>query len=961
MLLPPSDITSFRNLLMHREHRHRYSKIEHGQTTGFDAFDENTRDIIQRLQDLNVGLPALMKSEHAATQQFIADQLSQLRSDLMIDAHYNKVLDSLFFPEMTSRFEDIEPAHRRTYEWIFKDEPNTQMQWDDFNHWLKSSDDIYWVIGKPGSGKSTLMRFINEHEATEKAISAWSEPLTCARAAFSLWNPAATDLQKNACGLFRTLLYQIIKQHPFLAAEVVDPAEQHIMAWSEERLVRTLLRLLNSIKNQLRIIFFIDGLDELEGDTRKLTRKIKDLSQAGAKLCVSSRPWQEFEAAFGTKSSLRLHDLTQHDMEVFVQERICLAQTEFTDFDKMSSSERNEVTVEIVGKADGVFLWTTFAMKTVEEAMSYGDNYQDLLQRIKTLPPELENLYEHLLQRIRRNAHQTDRIEAARYFQVLLMANYDLTLLDVALLTLQHSDEASLEGMTSSEVMLRRCRRTRARVLQRCCGLICFTSGRNWSKSEDITGNDVVDILASCDEPRLEFLHRTVKEFIVRGDILSSLEAGAKDSWHPYAALATAHCRRLQLDSTYIKSEHVNIVPDDGMVDFMVAMEYLRFLDTSDSNNLSAQLALSVVEAARKKFLLISEEARKRFKEREISWVQEWDLITSPVEEICIVFLLKSLIKQYLEEKVMDPTRMLRCTMEGLWGQEYSRWASPTADEDFLWLFEALIREGADVNEVRRVPVKLHSGKTPSERADEQGPGITAWMRICDLLLHRPLSQRCASIFVFLVQSKEAHVNALLRTAWIPRVFGGRKVRTEGNWTLRPSILVVEISPLSVVQCAIRDIETGYGFDTDRKSKTLVQAMQDLEQQGGRSMMVIVGVLFSATKDEQGPSSICTLTVDATVTEDCFVKLHEHYEKSPKYRRLNASAVSPVISQTRAEPRNHPCEVIDSIDALNDLVDQNIRKGDLEWYTDLEALLIHPNSSLFRTQLRHSLPRLLNW
>ena len=935
---------------MHRERRHRYAKIEHDQTTGFDALDENTRDIIQRLQDLNVGLPALMKSEHAATQQFIADQLSQLRSDLMIDAHYNKVLDSLFFPEMTSRFEDIEPAHRRTYEWIFERGHDTKVQWDDFTHWLNSSDDIYWVTGKPGSGKSTLMRFINEHEATGKAISAWSEPLACARAAFSLWNPAATNLQKNACGLFRTLLYQIIKQHPFLAAEVIDPMEQHIMAWSEERLVCTLLRLLNSIKNQLRVIFFIDGLDELEGDTRKFTRIIKDLSQAGAKLCVSSRPWQEFETAFGMKSSLRLHDLTRNDMQVYVQERIFSAQEEFIDFDELTDSETTKLSREIVGKADGVFLWTTFAMKTVEEAMSYGGNYQELLQRIKTLPPELENLYEHLLQRIRRNAHQTDRIEAARYFQVLLMANYDLTLLDVALLTLQHSDEASLEGMTSSEVMLRRCRRTRARVLQRCCGLICFTSGPNRPRNEDMTGNDVVDILASYDEPRLEFLHRTVQEFIVRGDILSSLEAGAQDSWHPYAALATAHCRRLQLDSTYIKSRNVNFVRDDDISDFIKAMEYLRYLDRSDSNNLSAQLALSIVEAARAKFLLLSDKARERFNAEEISWVQEWDLITSPLEEICIVFHLQSLIKHYLQEKLIHPTRILRCIVEGLWRQRFNAQISVMADEDFLWLFEDLVREGADVNEVRRVPVKLRNGETPLERADEQGLGTTAWTRMCDLLLDRSLVRLIlyARIFVVLVQSKKAHVNALLRTAWLPRSAEKRKVRTVRNWILTPLTLVLDLSPLFVVQCAIRklEIECCRPDPLDWTTETLAQlaqAKKDLEEQGAKARMVIASILFSATKKKKGSSdvserNVCILIVDATVTEDCIYKVQESYYKTRINRRLDASSVARIMPQTRAEPRNHPPEVIGNMDALNNLVHQKIGRGYLGWYINLEDL-----------------------
>ena len=39
-----------------------------------------------------------------------------------------------------------------------------------FVDWLKQEDGLYWVSGKPGSGKSTLMKFLSAHDTTLKHL-----------------------------------------------------------------------------------------------------------------------------------------------------------------------------------------------------------------------------------------------------------------------------------------------------------------------------------------------------------------------------------------------------------------------------------------------------------------------------------------------------------------------------------------------------------------------------------------------------------------------------------------------------------------------------------------------------------------------------------------------------------------------------------------------------------------------
>jgi ABC-type lipoprotein export system ATPase subunit len=66
-------------------------------------------------------------------------------------------LESLRFPSMGDRESAVVKAHQKTFEWIFEDSSS------DFVELLKAGTDTFWIQGKAGSGKSTLIRFITTH------------------------------------------------------------------------------------------------------------------------------------------------------------------------------------------------------------------------------------------------------------------------------------------------------------------------------------------------------------------------------------------------------------------------------------------------------------------------------------------------------------------------------------------------------------------------------------------------------------------------------------------------------------------------------------------------------------------------------------------------------------------------------------------------------------------------------
>lgn len=72
-----------------------------------------------------------------------------------------RILDFLRFSTMDDRHIAIRQAHAQTFRWIFETSPSDGPRSPTkFVEWLRSSDSLYWVSGKPGSGKSTLMKYL---------------------------------------------------------------------------------------------------------------------------------------------------------------------------------------------------------------------------------------------------------------------------------------------------------------------------------------------------------------------------------------------------------------------------------------------------------------------------------------------------------------------------------------------------------------------------------------------------------------------------------------------------------------------------------------------------------------------------------------------------------------------------------------------------------------------------------
>lgn len=92
---------------------------------------------------------------------------------------YLDCYESLAFPQINVQKEDLQDAFSTTFQWLLGlDKTHPGSHGSPLLHWLSSDLEecnVFWLSGKAGSGKSTLMKFLHKHPASEKLLAGWKE------------------------------------------------------------------------------------------------------------------------------------------------------------------------------------------------------------------------------------------------------------------------------------------------------------------------------------------------------------------------------------------------------------------------------------------------------------------------------------------------------------------------------------------------------------------------------------------------------------------------------------------------------------------------------------------------------------------------------------------------------------------------------------------------------------------
>ncbi|KAI1407119.1 hypothetical protein F5Y13DRAFT_175692 [Hypoxylon sp. FL1857] len=320
-----------------------------------------------------------------------------------IECTIGDLMESLEYPDLNYRLETIDANFEHTCEWVF------YVKQGSLSRWLKNGDGFFWIHGKPGSGKSTLMKFIIQHQRTWELLHRFPSDALQISASF-FFHDRGSLLQHSFEGLLRSVLYQIIGKLQRSGADISELSKplldiyaplsgEQSRNWTIGELESCISVLLRQTSVELDIFLLLDALDEYDGGPDFICGILKEMmnmtanSRTRLKILFSSRPWETFERQFAAAPSIQVQDFTKGDIETYCWGIIDSREEEI-------SVALGRIIPAVINRADGVFLWVRLVLLELANEALQGNDVDELARILNSIPSDLQEYYARTVQRI---------------------------------------------------------------------------------------------------------------------------------------------------------------------------------------------------------------------------------------------------------------------------------------------------------------------------------------------------------------------------------------------------------------------------------------------------------------------------------------------------------------------------------------------------------------------------------
>lgn len=415
---------------------HRIANDDEGTesiSNAINAVGHGHRQQLQRMSERLERSLTVRNNDLEALSHKINILVESMKSETMPQ---RKVLDSLYYMQMDERRNRVNRAHSQTLQWIFRPKAEDDTLWDDFVDWLcsPSAHAVYWIRGKAGSGKSTLMRELDQKVSEEQHdLHDWARGCETLHASSYLWN-AGSVTQKSLTGLLLSLVYQLFRQRADLIEisvsshrwqTALEPGAK-MRTWAESELQDVLRTFVRQTCPDAKLLLLVDGLDEYDGSDEQRMDMISFFQGLtaidGVKVCVSSRPWVIYQDAFKCCPQLRLEELTKKDISLYVHDQL-LGSDLFRVQQRRYPKLLTNISHEIIQKADGVFLWVRLVVRELLKRVRDGAFASELMNQLHAVPPDLDDYFMRMMETIEPRYRQ----DASTMLQIAL-CSMDFTL-----------------------------------------------------------------------------------------------------------------------------------------------------------------------------------------------------------------------------------------------------------------------------------------------------------------------------------------------------------------------------------------------------------------------------------------------------------------------------------------------------------------------------------------------------
>ncbi|KAH7014390.1 uncharacterized protein B0I36DRAFT_378122 [Microdochium trichocladiopsis] len=297
------------------------------------------------------------------------------------------LMKSLRFDQMGSRKDTIRRAHNETCTWVLK--TRAYQDWLDGSK-LEDHHGLLWIKGKPGAGKSTIMKFLLDILEEEKIPS---------REVISFFfNARGDSMERTVQGMYQSLLLQLLERIPELQEileRVPTTSTDALPKWHTALLQGLLEKALRDTAGY-SLFLLIDALDEGDQDEiRSMVYFLEDIRAAAYQeglrifVCFASRHYPHITVRKCVELLLDRQPGHEDDIGRYIEDKLNIG----------SGSIVSAVQAELKHKAAGVFMWVVLVTSILNRHYDHGYGPHALQEELRRVPGDLHAVFRDILLR----------------------------------------------------------------------------------------------------------------------------------------------------------------------------------------------------------------------------------------------------------------------------------------------------------------------------------------------------------------------------------------------------------------------------------------------------------------------------------------------------------------------------------------------------------------------------------